>query len=283
MFFSNSWSPKNGETLILVLVLTCFSQTPQTRASPKNWENWLVLVLTDWNLEPSAYTRIEGKIWKCKVAPKNNVFFQKGLNRHAYTHTHIYIFLNSWNPKNGKIAYFLVLTCFFSNSWKSKKLEKKWLVLVLTDWNLEPSAYTRIEGKIWKCKVAPKNNVFFQKGLNRHAYTHTYIYIYFSTPGIQKMGKLPNFWCWHVFLKLLESKKWGKLIIFCWHVFSQPPEIQKMGKLLVLVLTCFFSNSWSPKNGENWLVLVLTCFFLKLLVLTCFSQTRASQKMGNID
>ena len=141
---------------------------------------------------------------------------------------------------------------FFSNSCKSKNGEN-WLVLVLTDWNLEPSAYTRIEGKIWKCKVAPKNNVFFQKGLNRHAYTHTYIYIsiYFSTPGIQKMGKLPHFDMF--FLKLLESNKWEN-----W---------------LVLVMTCFFSNSWSPKHGENWLV----------LVLTCFSQTPGIQNMGKID
>ena len=35
------------------------------------------------NLESLAYTRIEGKIWKCKGAPENNVFFEKGLNRHA--------------------------------------------------------------------------------------------------------------------------------------------------------------------------------------------------------
>ena len=80
MFFSNSWSPKNGKTYILVLVLTCFSQTPGVQkmgkiisvgvvdmffsqtfgvdmffsnsCKSKNWENWLVLVLTDWNLEP---------------------------------------------------------------------------------------------------------------------------------------------------------------------------------------------------------------------------------------
>ena len=37
------------------------------------------------------------------------------------------------------------------------------------------------------------------------------------------------------------------------------------------MLTCFFSNSWNPKKGENWLV----------LVLTCFSQTRASQNGEN--
>ena len=39
-------------------------------------------------------------------------------------------------------------------------------------------AYTRIEGKIWKCKGAPENNVFFEKGLNRHAYIYIYIYTY---------------------------------------------------------------------------------------------------------
>ena len=44
----------------------------------------------------------------------------------------------------------------------------------------------------------------------------------------------------------------------------------------------FFSNLCKSKNGENLLILVLTCFFLKLLVLTCFSQTRASQKMGKM-
>ena len=130
MFFLKLLESKKWKK-ILVLVLTCFLKLLESKkwwklisfgvdtfysqtfgvdmffsnsCKSKHWENWLVLVLTDWNLEPSAYTRIEGKIWKCKVAPKNNVFFQKGLNRHAYTHTYIYIFLNSWNPKNGKIA-----------------------------------------------------------------------------------------------------------------------------------------------------------------------------------
>ena len=35
MFFSNSWSPKNGKTYILVLVLTCFSQTPEVQKMGK--------------------------------------------------------------------------------------------------------------------------------------------------------------------------------------------------------------------------------------------------------
>ena len=215
MFFSNSCKSKNGE-------------------------NWLVLVLTDWNLEPSAYTRIEGKIWKCKVAPKNNVFFQKGLSKHAYIHIYIY-FSTPGIQKNGKLPnfgddmFFLKLMeskkwknyyfwcwhvflklleskkwgklisfgvvdtffsqtfgvdMFFSNSCKSKNGEN-WLVLVLTDWNLEPSAYTRIEGKIWKCTVAPKNNFFFQKGLNRHAYIYINIYIYiFLNSWNPKNGKI---------------------------------------------------------------------------------------------
>ena len=134
-FFSNSWSPENEENW-LVLVLTCFFSQIfgidmffsqifgvdmffSISCKSKNGERWLVLVLTDWNLEPSAYTRIEGKIWKCKITPKNNVFFQKDLNRHASIHIHIYIFLNSWNPKNGKNTSFGV-DMFFSNSWSPK-------------------------------------------------------------------------------------------------------------------------------------------------------------------
>ena len=38
--------------------------------------------------------------------------------------------------------------------------------------------YIRIKGKIWKFKVTPKNNVFFEKGLNKHTYIYTYIHIY---------------------------------------------------------------------------------------------------------
>ena len=158
---------------------------------------------------------------------------------------------------------------------------------------------------------------------------------YLQTPGIQQMVKIDEFWCWHVFLKLLESKKWGKLTSFGVDMFFSNSCKSKNGEnWLVLVLTCFclklleskkwwkltsfgvdmfFSNSCKSKNGENGLVLVLTCFFsnfwcwhvflklvqvkkwgqftsfgvdmffLKLLVLTCFSQTRASQKIGKID
>ena len=152
---------------------------------------------------------------------------------------------------------------FFSNSCKSKNGEN-WLVLVLTDWNLEPSAYTRIEGKIWKCKVAPKNNVFFQKGLNGHAYIHIYIYT-------------------HIFLNSWNLKKWENCLILVLTCFFSNSWNPKNGKITSFGVDMFFSNSWSPKNGENWLVLVLTCFFLTLLVLTCFSQTRASQKMGKIE
>ena len=159
-------------------------------------------------------------------------------------------FSNSWSPKNGENWLVLVLTCFFlkllvltcfSQTRASQKNGENWLVLVLTDWNLEPSAYTRIEGKIWKCKVAPKNNVFFQKGLNGHAYIHIYIYTYFSTPGIQKMGKLTSFGVDMFFLNLLESKKWKNYILvlvltcfsqtfWCWHVFLKLVQV-KNGKI----------------------------------------------------
>ena len=209
-FFSNSWNPKNGENWV-VLVLTCFFSNSW---NPKNGEICLVLVLTCFSQTPGIQKmgKIDYFLLTC-------------------------FFSTSWNPKNGKITSFGVdmfflklleskkwgklisfgvdmffsqtfgVDMFFSNSCKSKNGEH-WLVLVLTDWNLEPSAYTRIEGKIWKCKVAPKNNVFFQKGLNRHAYIHIHIYIYFSTPGIQKMGKLTSFGVDMFFLNLLESKKW---------------------------------------------------------------------------
>ena len=116
-------------------------------------------------------------------------------------------------------------------------------------------------------------------------YNYIYIYIYFSTPGIQKMGKLTSFGVDMFFLNLLESKKWKNwlvlvLVLTCFFSTSWNP---KNGKITSFGVDMFFSNSWSPKNGENWLVLVLTCFFLKLLVLTYFSQTRASQKIGKID
>ena len=153
---------------------------------------------------------------------------------------------------------------FFSNSCKSKNGEN-WLVLVLTDWNLEPSAYTRIEGKIWKCKVAPKNNVFFQKGLNGHAYIHIYIYIYMHIS------------------QLLESKKWENCLILVLTVFSQTPGIQKMGKLYTSFgVDMFFSNSWSPKNGENWLVLVLTCFFSNFWCWHVFLKLVQVKKWGKL-
>ena len=146
-----------------------------------------------------------------------------------HIHIHIYIYFSTPGiQKMGKLPNFGV-DMFFLKLLESKKW-KKILVLVLTDWNLEPSAYTRIEGKIWKCKVAPKNNVFFQKGLNRHAYTHTYIY--FSTPGIQKMGKMPNFWCWHVFSQTPGIQKMEKILVLVLTCFSQTPGVQKMGKLI---------------------------------------------------
>ena len=64
----------------------------------KNGENWIVWVLTHWNLEPPAYTSIEGNIWKGKGAPKNNVFFEKGLNRYA----NIYIYPFSYRNRELK-------------------------------------------------------------------------------------------------------------------------------------------------------------------------------------
>ena len=57
----------------------------------KNEDNWMVWVLTHWNLEPPAYTSIEGNMSKGKGAPKNNVFFEKGLNRYAYIYISLFL------------------------------------------------------------------------------------------------------------------------------------------------------------------------------------------------
>ena len=121
-----------------------------------------------------------------------------------------------------------------------------------------------------------------------------------------------NFWCWHVFLKLVQVKKLGKLTSFGVDMFFSnfwnPKYVENW---LALVLTCFFlnswnpkkwwkltsfgvdmffSNSWNPKNGENWLVLVLTDWKLepwwKLTsfgVDMFFSQTPGIQKMVKIN
>ena len=98
-----------------------------------------------------------------------------------------------------------------------------------------------------------------------------------------------NFWCWHVFLKLVQVKKWGKFTSFGVDMFfsqtfgvgmffSNSCKSKNGENWLVLVLTdwnlepwgklpsfgvdMFFSNFWNPKYVENWLALVLTCFFL---------------------
>ena len=97
----------------------------------KNWQNWLVLVLTEWNLEPlpSKYSKIM-----------------------YYTYVHIYIlyiytymfFSTPGIQKCWKLTSFGV-DMFFLNSWTPKNWQN-WLVLVLTEWNLEPlpSKYSKI-------------------------------------------------------------------------------------------------------------------------------------------
>ena len=59
MFFSNSWESKKwGKLISFGVVDTFFSQTFgvdmffSNSCKSKNGENWLVLVLTEWNLEP---------------------------------------------------------------------------------------------------------------------------------------------------------------------------------------------------------------------------------------
>ena len=147
-----------------------------------------------------------------------------------HIHIHIYIYFSTPGIQKMENCLFLVLTCFFSNSWNPKN-GKKILVLVLTDWNLEPSAYTRIEGKIWKVKLPLKTMSSFKR-VWTDMHIHIHIYIYFSTPGIQKMGKLPNFWCWHVFSQTPGIQKMEKILVLVLTCFSQTPGVQKMGKLI---------------------------------------------------
>ena len=80
-----------------------------------------------------------------------------------------------------------------------------------------------------------------------------------------------NFWCWHVFLKLVQVKKWGKFISFGVNMFFS----QTFG------VDMFFSNSWSifqffwlarDWNLEPWGKLPKV-----LSVETCFSQTSGIQ------
>jgi hypothetical protein len=59
---------------------------------------------------------------------------------------------------------------------------------------LESLAYTRIEGKIWKCKGAPENNVFFEKGLNRHAYIYICISLVLQKSGAEIEHKTNVWW-----------------------------------------------------------------------------------------
>ena len=55
---------------------------------------------------------------------------------------------------------------------------------------------------------------------------------HFSTPGIQKMGKLTSFGVDMFFLNLLESKKMKNyILVLVLTCFSQIPGVQKMGKI----------------------------------------------------
>ena len=154
-------------------------------------------------------------------------------------------FSNLCKSKNGNNLLVFVLTCFFL----------KLLVLACF-------AQTRASQKMGKLTS------FGVDGLK-----------------LRTMGKIDSFWCWHVFLKLLESKICGKLTIFGVDMFflnSWNPK--KWWKLTSFGVDMFFSNSWESKKWGKLISFgVVDTFFLKLLVLTCFSQTRASQKMGKID
>ena len=53
--------------------------------------------------------------------------------------------------------------------------------------------------------------------------------------------------------------------------------------LKLLVLTCFSQTCALVKKRGKLTSFGVDMFFLKLLVLTCVSQTRANQKIGKID
>ena len=53
-----------------------------------------------------------------------------------------------------------------------------------------------------------------------------------------------------------------------------------MGKLLVLVLTCFFSNSWSSKNGEKLISFGVDMFFSQTFGVDMFFSNSCKSKNG---
>jgi hypothetical protein len=59
---------------------------------------------------------------------------------------------------------------------------------------LESLAYTKIKGKIWKCKGAPENNIFFEKGLNRYAYIYIDILLVLQKSGAEIEHKTNVWW-----------------------------------------------------------------------------------------
>ena len=192
LFFSNSWNLKNGE-ICLVLVLTCFSQTPGIQKMGKiDYFLLTCFFSTSWNPKNGKITSfgvdmfflklLESKKWVKLISFDVDIFFCQ--------------LLESKNVENWLV---LVLTCFFLNSWTPKKWQN-WLVLVLTEWNLEPlpSKYSKIM---------------------YYTYVHIYIlyiytYMFFSTPGIQKCWKLTSFGVDMFFSQLLDSKKLTKLTSF---------------------------------------------------------------------
>ena len=139
-------------------------------------------------------------------------------------------FLKLLESKNGENGLILVLTCFFSNSWNPKNGKYVWWEnmelhkatgVLGTKWNpIGNWAAHKMWGNDWKSFTPTYIHTYIYIYIcNTYTYIYMYIYIYIHI-------KIYTY----VFLKLLESKNGEN-----W---------------LVLVLTCFFSNSWNPKNGK---------------------------------
>ena len=118
---------------------------------------------------------------------------------------------------------------------------------------------------------------------------YLYIYMFFLNSWNPKMGKIDQFWCWHVFSQLLESKKWGKLTSFGVDMFfSQLLESKKWGKLTSFGVDMFLSQLLESKKWWKLTSFGVDMFLSQLLEskkwgkLTSFS-TPGIQKNGKID
>ena len=199
MFFSNSCKSKNGENW-LVLVLTCFSQTPGIQ---KMVENWLVLVLTCFSQTPGIQ-----KWWKL-TSFGVDMFFSNSWNGENWLVLVLTCFFKLASQTLGKLTSFGV-DMFFSNSWNQVFLKlvletpskngENWLVLVLT-------CFSQTFGVLFfgvDIKLLESKNVENWLVLVLTCFFSNWLVLCLS------------------FLKLVESKMVENWLVLgsCWHVFD---------------------------------------------------------------